>query len=79
MPPDRELVVLGQTIRQIRQEQSLSIGQLAGIIGVPRSRLEALEAGRLDPRYDLLLDLADGLGIRPTDIVIRWEERMAKP
>jgi transcriptional regulator with XRE-family HTH domain len=79
MPPDQDLAALGQVIRRARQERDISVGQLAAIVGIPPGRVEALEAGQINPGYRLLFNLADGLGIRATEIVIHWEERMARP
>jgi transcriptional regulator with XRE-family HTH domain len=78
MTADQDLAALGQVIRRARQERDISVGQLAATAGIPPRQVEALEAGRLNPGYRLLFNLADGLGIRPTEIVIRWEERMAQ-
>lgn len=72
--PEQELVLLGQAIRQVREQRGLSTGELAASLGIERERLDALEAGRLDPAYDLLLALAEGLGVRPSAFVIRAEE-----
>jgi transcriptional regulator with XRE-family HTH domain len=79
MPSDQDLAALGQVIRRARQERDISVGQLAATVGIPPGQVKALEAGRINPGYRLLFNLANGLGIRPTEILIRWEERMARP
>lgn len=78
MSAERDLAVLGQATREIRDERGISSEDLATAAGIAHNQLRALEAGQLDPDYDLLLDLADGLGIRPSTLVIRWEERIAE-
>jgi transcriptional regulator with XRE-family HTH domain len=35
--------------------------------------VDALETGQLDPTYELLLALADGLGVEPSALVILAE------
>src|ERR1700734_95453 len=60
----QELVVLGRAIGQIRRELGVSAEALAAASDIERRSLSALEAGRLNPTYELLLSLAEGLGIR---------------
>ncbi|HSZ05536.1 MAG TPA: helix-turn-helix transcriptional regulator [Solirubrobacteraceae bacterium] len=71
--PD-DLALLGKAIRQLRDERRLSQGELAVATGVGERRIQALEAGRLDPDYMLLLALAKALGVRAGALVIRAEE-----
>jgi len=68
------LLVLGQAIGQVRAERGLSTGDLAAATGNEQTLIQALEAGRLDPSYELLLVLADGLGVRPSSFILRAEE-----
>jgi DNA-binding XRE family transcriptional regulator len=70
----QDLLVLGRAIREIRQERGMAVEQLAQVSGVVRARIQALELGQLNPRYELLLALAEGLGVRPSAFVIRAEE-----
>jgi transcriptional regulator with XRE-family HTH domain len=69
----RLLIALGQTIRQLRVERDISAEQLAGAAGLKQTRLEAIEAGRVDLRYDVLLALAGGLGVQSGELVTRAE------
>ena len=70
---EQELAALGRAIRQLREEQSISRSALAQAAEISRRHLDALEAGRSDPPFDLLLALADGLGIRPSALFSRAE------
>lgn len=70
----QELVVLGRAIGQIRRELGVSAEGLADATDIERRSLSALEAGQLNPTYELLLVLAEGLGIRPSAFVIRAEQ-----
>jgi ribosome-binding protein aMBF1 (putative translation factor) len=45
------------------QQKGMSVADLAEAAGFKRRRLVRIEAGELDPRYDGLIALADGLGI----------------
>jgi transcriptional regulator with XRE-family HTH domain len=56
----------------------LSAVDLAAAIGNEQTLIRALEAGRLDPSYELLLALAQGLGVRPSVFIIRAEELKAR-
>jgi transcriptional regulator with XRE-family HTH domain len=60
---DRELIAFGLTIRRAREEKGMSPDVLAAAAGVERERLDAIEAGRFEPAVDVLLALADGLGV----------------
>jgi ribosome-binding protein aMBF1 (putative translation factor) len=70
---DPELVFLGQAIRHIREEQELSVGELAGKARIDERRLSRLEAGQIDPGYDLLGKLAHALNTEPSTLAARAE------
>jgi transcriptional regulator with XRE-family HTH domain len=53
----------------MREQRGMSAEQLAGIVGISRQRIDALETGQLDPTYELLLELAAGLGIQLSALV----------
>jgi len=52
----------------------MSADDLAGAIDVGRQRIDALESGRLDPTYALLLAVAEGLGTEPSALVTLAEQ-----
>lgn len=66
-----ELLRLGETIRQVREQQRLSVAELAARAGIDTQRINNIEAGQLDPRYDVLISLACGLGVRVSALVSR--------
>jgi transcriptional regulator with XRE-family HTH domain len=68
-----DLALLGKAIRQLREERRLGQGELAGAVEVGERRIQALEAGQLDPDYMLLLALAKALGVRAGALVMRAE------
>lgn len=68
---ERGLIALGRAIHQLRAEQDISAGELAAVAGLTPARLHAIEAGRFDPRFDVLLALADGLRVELSALVIR--------
>jgi transcriptional regulator with XRE-family HTH domain len=65
------LIALGRTVRHMREESGMSATGLAAAAGIERERLDAIEAGRFDPTYDVLLALAEGLGVEPAALVRR--------
>jgi DNA-binding XRE family transcriptional regulator len=68
------LLALGQAVRSIREQKGIGVAELAEASSVSRKRLEALEAGQLDPAYELLFDIADGLGARPSALIVLAEQ-----
>lgn len=51
--------------------------ELARATGLSRQRIDALETGQLDPTYELLLALAEGLGVQPSALVLLSEQLKA--
>jgi transcriptional regulator with XRE-family HTH domain len=66
---DADLHVLGRAVRRMREQRGMSAEELARATGISRQRIAALERGALDPTYDLLLRLTEGLGIQPSTLV----------
>jgi transcriptional regulator with XRE-family HTH domain len=64
-----ELIRLGETFRQVREAQRLSVAELAARTAIDAQRISDLEAGRLDPEFDMLIALADGMGVRASELV----------
>jgi transcriptional regulator with XRE-family HTH domain len=73
----RWLIGLGRAIGQLRAEQNISAGELAVAAGLTRRRLDAIEAGRFDPPFDVLLALARGLNVKPAELAGRAETETA--
>jgi transcriptional regulator with XRE-family HTH domain len=73
-PDHQELERLGGSIRQIRIEKRLSVSQVAAGARMDEASIAELEAGQFDPPYDLLVDIARGLGVQPSTIITRTEQ-----
>lgn len=71
---DADLLLLGRAVRHMREQRNMSADELANAIHIGRQRIEALEKGRLDPTYELLLAVAEGLGTQPSALVTLAEE-----
>jgi DNA-binding XRE family transcriptional regulator len=68
------LVFLGQAIGEQREQQQITVDELAGRVGVSKRRLERLEAGKVDPDYELWLALADALHVKASSLAARARE-----
>jgi transcriptional regulator with XRE-family HTH domain len=66
MHEQSELIRLGAMFRQVREREGISV---AARTGINARRISNLEAGRLDPTYDVLIALADGMGVRASALV----------
>jgi transcriptional regulator with XRE-family HTH domain len=65
---------LGRAIREIREQRGIAIDTVSAATGVSRARIEALEEGRREPDYILLVRLAKGIGVRSAAFFVRAEE-----
>jgi transcriptional regulator with XRE-family HTH domain len=66
---DADLLMLGRAVRGARRQRGLSVEQLAGAAGLSRQGIAALEAGLLDPTYEVLLAVAGGLELELSALV----------
>lgn len=59
----KELVLkkLGQNIRRLRLESGLSQTKLANKVGKDQQSIQRLEAGKINPSYYYLCEIAEGL------------------
>jgi transcriptional regulator with XRE-family HTH domain len=71
---DPELIALGRATWQIRVQQGMSRSELAGALGVEQRWVQELEAGRLDPPFDVLRAVADGLSVKASEFLTLAEE-----
>ena len=72
-----QLLALGRALSEIRGERGMGVAKLAGAAGIDLKLIATLEAGRLNPSYELLVALAEGLGVPVSVLVIRAEELLA--
>jgi DNA-binding XRE family transcriptional regulator len=69
----RDSLILGEAVREVREQQGISIPTLAVDTGLDQELIVALEDGKLDPDYELLLRLAEGIGVRVSAFVFHVE------
>lgn len=68
---------LGQILRQIRQEKSLSLSALADILGYTKGHLSSIENCRVAPSNDLLKMYEQKLGFPVRELVKRQQSEMS--
>jgi len=64
MNEQAELIRFGETFRSVREQEGVSVADLAATTGIDAQQINALESGRLDPAFDVMCALADGIGVR---------------
>ncbi|MDY3981767.1 helix-turn-helix domain-containing protein [Paraeggerthella sp. LCP19S3_G8] len=62
MNTDTRRIILGRTIRKLREEQHLSQRRFALMVDTNQTHLWQIESGRVNVGIDLLCRIADGLG-----------------
>ena len=63
---DNELRIemLGQAIKQARQEQNLTQGELGELVGVKKAQISKIENSTTDARFTTILKVFDALGAK---------------
>ena len=68
--PDELALEVGQRIRQIREEEGLTIQDLAETSELgSKGHLSNMERGLVRPNIQTLKQVADGLGVQPLDLM----------
>lgn len=68
--PDSLALAVGQRIREIRQENGLTIQELAETSELgSKGHLSNMERGLVRPNIHTLKQVADGLGVLPVDLI----------
>ena len=60
---------LGARLAASRRQKDLTLEQLSALTGVDTQDIAAIEAGELDPTITLLVALARGLGLSPSELL----------
>lgn len=71
MDTSADLIRFGQTIRQVREREGVSVADLVARTGIDAEQINAIEAGRLDPAFDVMIALAKGIGVRLSALIPR--------
>lgn len=55
--------IIGGKVRAARRAHGMSVEKLALMVGINRNYLRNIEFGRANPTVDVVIKIADGLGI----------------
>jgi len=56
--------LLGQTIKQVRQERNLTQEQLGELVGVQKAQISKIENSVKNARFEIILKVFDALGAK---------------
>jgi transcriptional regulator with XRE-family HTH domain len=73
--PDAKLVEFGRTVRRARRERDMSQEALARAAGLATKHVSEIERANRDVRLTTLLQIADGLGLRPGELLTLYDEQ----
>ncbi|MGH2755520.1 MAG: helix-turn-helix domain-containing protein [Actinomycetota bacterium] len=68
--------IFGEVLREVRLERGLSQEELALACDRHRTYISLLERGVNSPSLRTILQLADALGVRPSDLLRRIEKHV---
>jgi len=60
---------LGKNLKELRQKQGLSQGDIARFLGADRSYISNIESGRMNPTLSTLEKLAKSLGVKLDELL----------
>ena len=63
------LIRLGEKFRRTREQRQVTVAELADRTGIAVSQINNLEEGHLDPEYDVLIGLAEGMNVPLTELI----------
>ncbi|WP_439559684.1 helix-turn-helix domain-containing protein [Dyadobacter sp.] len=69
MEKDALLKQLGLRIRELRKAKNITQAELAHIIAKDQQSIQRLEAGKINPSFYYLYEIATGLGISMQEII----------
>lgn len=69
---------MGSLVRELRRKRNLTQEQLASQVGLRRTSITNIEAGRQRIPVDLLFELAEGLHINPKELIPDTAARIPK-
>lgn len=67
---------LAQRLRHLRQRKGLTQGQVSAASGISTPTLSKIENSQLSPTYDVLLRLANGLGVDVAELFVNAQSHM---
>lgn len=68
-PQQLDPLVLGRRLRHRRREAGLTLDQVGELVGKPAPYLSLLENGKKEPRVNLVMELANAVGVEVGDLL----------
>jgi transcriptional regulator with XRE-family HTH domain len=75
---DARLVDFGRAVRRARRDRDMSQEALAHAAGLAAKHVSEIERANRDVRLTTLLQIADGLGMRPGELLGLYDEERAR-
>jgi transcriptional regulator with XRE-family HTH domain len=73
--PDARLVTFGRVVRRARRDRDMSQEALAQAAGLAAKHVSEIERANRDVRLTTLLQLAEGLGLLPSELLALYDEQ----
>ena len=77
-PHSRQHDALGRAVRETRARRGLSQEDLGTAAGLHRNYIGAIERGEINPTFRVMLKLAHGLDVVPSELIKLTERRYAE-
>ena len=77
-PHSRQHDALGRAVRETRARRGLSQEDLGAAAGLHRNYIGAIERGEINPTFRVMLKLAHGLDVVPSELIKLTERRYAE-
>lgn len=74
--PRSVAIEFGREARRIRRERDLSQDTVAFWSGLGAKHVSEIERGHREPRLSTIVKLANGLGVKPSELLRRFDEPM---
>jgi putative transcriptional regulator len=69
MKKEQVIKKLGKRIKEVRLSKGITQAQLASDIDKDQQSVQRLEAGNINPTYHYLLQIAEGLGVKLSELL----------
>ncbi len=68
--------IFGEVLKEVRRERGLTQEQLAERSGCHRAHVSWIERQRRSPTVDMIFQLARGLDVTPSELILRVERKI---
>ena len=67
--PTIEVMKIGKNLKRLRTERFITREELAEVTGLHRDHIGRIERNEVEPRIPTIRDLAEALGVDPSELV----------